>query len=101
GQELGFIGTSLVLLLFAVFTYKGTLIALRQKEYLAKILTIGLTYLISIQAIINIGVASGCLPTKGLSLPFVSFGGSSMLCNMFSVGIILNISRYKGRRKKM
>lgn len=93
GQELGFIGTTAVLVLFVIFAWRGISISLKQKDYLAKILAAGLTFLISIQAIINIGVVTGCLPTKGLSLPFVSFGGSSMMFNMFAVGIILNISK--------
>lgn len=93
GQELGFLGTTGVLLLFILFTWRGIKIALNQNEYLGKVMAAGLTFLISIQAIINIGVVTGCLPTKGLALPFVSFGGSSLLFNMFAVGIILNISK--------
>ncbi len=93
GQELGLLGTVGVLLLFILFTWRGIKIALKQKEYLGKVMAAGLTFLISIQAIVNIGVVTGSLPTKGLSLPFVSFGGSSLLFNMFAVGVILNISK--------
>jgi cell division protein FtsW len=93
GQELGFIGTMGVLTLFAVFTFRGIRIALRHGDYLGKVMAGGLTFLISIQTIINIAVVSGCVPTKGLPLPFVSFGGSSLFFNMFAVGIILNISK--------
>jgi cell division protein FtsW len=93
GQELGFIGTMSVVLLFILFTWRGIKIAITQNDYLGKMLAAGLTFLISFQAIINIGVVSGCLPTKGLSLPFLSFGGSSLLFNMFAVGVILNISK--------
>jgi len=93
GQELGFLGTLGVLLLFALFTWRGMRIALKHREYLGRIMAAGITFLISIQVIINIGVVTGCLPTKGLSLPFVSFGGSSLFFNMFAVGVLLNISR--------
>ncbi len=99
GQELGFIGTITILLLFVIFTWRGIMVSLGQNEYLGKIMAAGLTFLISIQAIFNVGVVTGCLPTKGLSLPFVSFGGSSLLFNMFAVGIILNISRNKTLKK--
>ncbi|MFC2048845.1 putative lipid II flippase FtsW [Elusimicrobiota bacterium] len=93
GQELGFIGTISILVLFMLLTWRGIRIGLRHKEYLGKIMAAGLTFLISIQAMLNIGVVVGCLPTKGLALPFVGFGGSSLIFNMFAVGIILNISR--------
>ena len=102
GQELGFIGTSGIILLFLVFTWRGIKIALKQDDYLAKIMAAGITFLISIQAIINIAVVTGCLPTKGLPLPFVSFGGSSLFFNMFAVGILLNISKgVKSRQKRV
>jgi cell division protein FtsW len=95
GQELGFLGTAGIILLFIIFTWRGVKIALKHEKYLGKIMAAGLTFLISVQAIINIGVVTGCLPTKGMSLPFVSFGGTSLLFNLFAVGIILNISRDK------
>ena len=99
GQEMGFLGSCGVLLLFVVFTWRGVKIALSRKDYLGRIMAAGLTFLISVQALINIGVVAGCLPTKGLSLPFVSFGGSSLLFNMFAVGIILNISKSSSRNR--
>lgn len=92
GQELGFAGTIGILLLFILFTWRGIRIALKQNEYLGSIMAVGLTFLISIQAVLNIGVVTGCFPTKGLTLPFVGFGGSSLFFNMFAVGIILNVS---------
>ena len=91
GQELGFIGTMLVLWLFVIFTWRGMRIALKHKEYLGRVMAAGITFLISIQVIINIGVVTGCLPTKGLPLPFVSYGGSSLLAILISMGLILSI----------
>ncbi|MFW6134543.1 MAG: putative lipid II flippase FtsW [Elusimicrobiota bacterium] len=93
GQEMGLIGTLGVLVMFLLFTWRGVKISLQSKEYLAKIMAAGITFLISAQALINIGVVTGCLPTTGLSLPFISFGGSSLFFNMLAVGIILNISQ--------
>ncbi len=100
GQELGFIGTMGVLFLFAVFSWRGIRTAFKSDNYLAYMMAGGLTLLISISAIINIGVVTGCLPTKGLPLPFVSFGGSSLIFNMFAAGIILNISKEITSSKK-
>jgi cell division protein FtsW len=93
GQELGYIGAVAVLVLFVIFMWRGIVISIYHKEYLGRIMAAGLTFLISVQAVINIAVVTGCLPTKGLSLPFVSFGGSSLLFNMLAVGILLNISK--------
>ncbi len=93
GQELGFVGTAGVLLLFMVFAWRGMRIAFRHGDYLARVMASGLTFLITFQAVINMGVVTGILPTKGLSLPFISFGGTSLFVNMLAVGIILNISR--------
>ncbi len=93
GQELGLVGTLFILILFGIFAWRGGAIALKNDDYLGKLMVGGLTILIVLQAIINIGVVTGCLPTKGLSLPFVSFGGSSLVFNMLAVGIILNISK--------
>ncbi|MEA3506348.1 MAG: putative lipid II flippase FtsW [Elusimicrobiota bacterium] len=93
GQELGFIGTMVTLILFAIFTYRGLKIAINHKELVGKLAAAGLVFLISIQAVFNMGVVTGCLPTKGLPLPYISFGGTSLIFNMFALGIILNISR--------
>jgi len=98
GQELGFIGTLSILLLFLIFMWRGLRISLKHNDYLAQVMSAGLTILIAFQAMVNIGVVTGCLPTKGLSLPFVSFGGSSLFFNMFAVGILLNISESVKKR---
>jgi cell division protein FtsW len=91
-EELGFLGVILVLALFTLVVYRGLLISLRAPDAFGSYLALGLTVLISLPACINMGVVSGILPTKGLSLPFLSYGGSSLLVNLLSVGILLNIS---------
>lgn len=93
GEELGFIGGMTVIFLFLIILWRGTRIALRTDEPFGRYLAIGITLMIGIQALINLGVVTGLLPTKGIPLPFVSFGGSSLLINMVSLGILLNISK--------
>lgn len=91
-EELGFLGVSLVLALFCLLVYRGILLSLRAPDAFGSYLALGLTLLIGLQAGINLGVITGVLPTKGLSLPFLSYGGSNLLVNLLAVGILLNIS---------
>ncbi len=93
GEELGLIGTLLVIVLFLLFTFFGIRVCLRSRDYFGRNLAAGLTAMISIPAIINTGVVTGLLPVTGLTLPFISSGGSSLLISMSSVGVLLNISR--------
>ncbi len=92
-EEMGFLGVFLVMALFAVLVYRGIILGLRAPDAFGSYLALGLTLLIGLQAVINMGVVSGILPTKGLSLPFLSYGGSSLLANLLAVGILLNISK--------
>ncbi len=94
GEELGLFGALLILILFCIFIWRGFRIAQRVKDPFACYLALGITCLIGYQALINICVAIGLLPTKGLPLPFVSFGGSSLIVNALAVGMLLNISRF-------
>ena len=93
GEELGLIGTILIVILFLLFAFFGIRICLKTKDYYGRVLAAGLTSLITVPAIINISVVIGLIPVTGLTLPFISFGGSSLLLSMVSVGILLNISR--------
>ncbi|GIW55263.1 MAG: putative lipid II flippase FtsW [Nitrospiraceae bacterium] len=93
GEELGLVGTSAIMLLFAIFLLKGFQIAGRARMPFGRHLGTGITLLVGIQALINAGVATGLLPTKGLTLPFVSYGGSSLVVNLVGVGLLLSISR--------
>jgi cell division protein FtsW len=91
-EELGFIGVLIVMGLFAVLVYRGITLSLRARDLFGSYLALGLITLIGLQAALNIGVVSGLFPTKGMSLPFFSYGGSSLLVNMIAIGILLNIS---------
>jgi len=93
GEELGFIGATAVVVLFAVLVWRGFRIAQRCREPFRRYLAFGVTLGIAVQALINMGVVMGMLPTKGLALPFVSMGGSSLVMNLMMVGILLNLSR--------
>lgn len=93
GEELGFIGASSVVVLFMVFIFSGMVIVFRSKRVFSQLLALGLVTLIGFEAVINIGVSIGALPTKGLSLPFISYGGSALLANMAALGLLVNISR--------
>jgi cell division protein FtsW len=93
GEELGLIGTILIVVLFLLFAFFGIRICLKTNDYYGRVLAVGLTSLITVPAIINIAVVIGLIPVTGLTLPFISFGGSSLLLSMVSVGILLNISR--------
>jgi cell division protein FtsW len=92
-EELGFMGISLVIILFLLLLWRGLRIAFQARDLFGTYLAVGITVLFGLQAAINLSVISGMLPTKGLTLPFVSYGGSSLLCSMFAIGIMLNISR--------
>jgi cell division protein FtsW len=93
GEELGFIGASVVIALFVIIAWRGWRICRNSTNYFGSLTALGITLLIAYQAIFNISVSCGLAPTKGLALPFVSFGGSSLLFNMAAIGVLLNISR--------
>jgi cell division protein FtsW len=93
GEELGLVGTATIILLFALFAVRGFQIAARARMPFGRYLGMGITLLIGIQALVNACVVTGLLPTKGLTLPFVSYGGSSLVISLIGVGILLNISR--------
>ncbi|MBX3328951.1 MAG: putative lipid II flippase FtsW [Nitrospira sp.] len=93
GEELGLVGTGIIVLSFALFVTRGFQISTRARIPFGRYLGIGITTLIGIQAMVNACVATGLLPTKGLTLPFVSYGGSSLVISLIGVGILLNISR--------
>jgi cell division protein FtsW len=98
GEELGLLGAVLVLILFAVFAWRGLTIARHAADPFGRYLALGLTLMVVFQALVNMGVAVGVLPNKGLPLPFVSYGGSSLLVNLLAVGVLVNISRARPGR---
>jgi len=93
GEELGLAATILVVLLFSGFLACGAVISFQAPDLFGRLMGVGFTLMTSVQAAINIGVVTGCLPTKGLALPFISYGGSSLIVSMMCVGVLLNIAR--------
>jgi cell division protein FtsW len=94
GEELGFIGAAFVILLFILFIWRGFRVAVTSPDSFGTLLAAGIVAGIAVQVIINIGVVTSTLPITGITLPFISFGGSSLVFSLASVGILLNISRY-------
>jgi cell division protein FtsW len=93
-EELGLVGATVLLACFGVVTWRGLRTALRAPDRFGAFLAIGLTTMIAFQAFFNISVVLGLLPTKGIPLPFVSYGGSSLLINLVGMGILLNVSQH-------
>ena len=94
GEELGFVGAAAIVALFVVLIWRGLRIGLRAPDAFSGYLALGITVLIATQTLVNLGVVTGLLPTKGLPLPFISFGGSALLITMLSTGLLLNISQH-------
>ncbi len=97
-EELGFIGCLLVIGLFWTFVHRGFLIASRCPDMYGKLLAVGITFSIGFQAFLNMSVASSLLPATGVTLPFISYGGSSLMVSMWMVGILLNISKKRVKK---
>ena len=93
-EELGLIGATAVLICFCVITWRGLRVASNAPDTFGAFLALGLTTMISVQALVNISVVLGLLPTKGIPLPFVSAGGSSLIINLLGMGVLLNVSRH-------
>ncbi len=93
GEELGFIGLSLLIVAFSIIFVRGMRVAFRASDEYGVYLAVGITMFIGMQAFTNLAVVMGMLPTKGLALPFMSYGGSSLLVNSAAVGVLLNVSR--------
>ncbi|HHB1872281.1 TPA: stage V sporulation protein E [Bacillus cereus] len=93
-EELGFIGGSFVLLLFSLLLWRGIRIALGAPDLYGTFLAVGIVAMIAIQVMINVGVVTGLMPVTGITLPFLSYGGSSLTLMLMAVGVLLNISRH-------
>jgi cell division protein FtsW len=94
GEELGFVGGVAIVALFAVLIWRGLRIGLRAPDAFGSYLALGITVLLATQTLVNLGVVTGLLPTKGLPLPFISYGGSALLMTMLATGVLLNISQH-------
>jgi cell division protein FtsW len=104
GEELGFVGVALVLALFGVILWRGVLAASRAREPFGSYLAFGITICFALQVLVNVGVVLGLLPAKGLTLPLVSYGGTSLIMSLFLAGVLLNVAtgeppRAHGRRE--
>ncbi|MEJ2639761.1 MAG: putative lipid II flippase FtsW [Desulfosarcinaceae bacterium] len=97
GEELGLVGVWFIIALYAVLFWRGVRIARTCEDPFGALLAIGITISIGLQVVINMGVTLGLLPTKGLTLPFLSYGGTSLLLNMGAIGILMNIAMTKRR----
>lgn len=95
GEELGLIGCTFVVTLFILFVWRGIVTAVKAKDTYGTLLATGITSVIAVQALINIAVVTGSIPVTGVPLPFISYGGSSLVLNMTAMGVLLNISRQK------
>ena len=98
-EELGFIGAVAVIALFMLFVYRGIVIAMRAPDTFSSLLVTGIVGKVAIQAILNIAVVTGSIPNTGISLPFFSYGGTSLCILMAEMGVVLSISRYSKQRK--
>lgn len=99
-EELGWFGAAIVVTLFIVLIWRGIYIAIRNsKEPFAMLLATGITSMIAIQVIINIAVVTNTIPNTGIPLPFISYGGTSLVMMLASMGLLMNISRYHGKEK--
>jgi cell division protein FtsW len=98
GEELGFIGVALVLLLFALLVWRGLRAALGARDVFGSYLAFGITLLFGVQLLFNVGVVLGIVPNKGITLPLVSYGGSSLVLTMFLIGLVFNVGRRPLRR---
>lgn len=93
GEELGFIGTASIVVLFTLFVWQGMKIAFKAPGMFERLVSLGVISLIAIETIINVGVTAGALPTKGLPLPFISYGGSGLIFHLLAIGLLLNIGK--------
>lgn len=93
GEELGFIGTASIIMLFGIFVWQGMKIVFKAAGTFERLMGLGIVSLVGFEAIINIGVTAGALPTKGLPLPFISYGGSGLIFHLMAVGILFNIAK--------
>ena len=94
GEELGLIGATLTLVAFVVIAWRGLRVAGRAPDQFGAFLALGLTGMVAVQAFVNLSVVLGLMPTKGIPLPFVSAGGSSLAISLFAAGVLLNVSKH-------
>jgi cell division protein FtsW len=99
-EEFGFIGSVILISMFIVVVWRGFVIARDAKDVFGKLLAAGIISFLGIQIIINLGAMTASLPLTGVPLPFISYGGSALIVDLCSIGILLNISKHEGKKKK-
>jgi cell division protein FtsW len=92
-EELGLVGAVIIVMLFAIFLWRGIRTAMRTQDMFGRFLAVGISSMVVVQAFINVSVVLGLMPTKGIPLPFISYGGSSLFVTLACVGILLNVSK--------
>ena len=92
GEELGFIGVIVIAAMFFLLVQRSIRVALQAEDDFGRFLAFGIAMLLGVEGFVNMGVVTGLLPTKGLALPFISYGGSSLIITLFAVGVLLNVS---------
>ncbi|MDD2220349.1 MAG: putative lipid II flippase FtsW [Clostridia bacterium] len=97
-EELGFLGGLIVIALFAIFVWRGLVVAVKCEDTFGAMVALGITTMIGLQAFLNLGVATGLVPVTGITLPFVSYGGTSLVMSLTSVGLLLDISSKTGEK---
>ncbi len=93
-EELGFVGASLLLILYCILFWRGTKIAINAKDMFGTLIATGVTIMLAVQTIINVSVTTNTIPNTGIALPFVSYGGTSILFLLLMMGVVLSVSRY-------
>lgn len=101
GEELGLIGCVCIIMLFIVFIWRGIQVAMKARDTYGTLLAVGITSVIAVQCLINIAVVTGSMPVTGVPLPFISYGGTSLVINMVAMGILLNISRQTEKKSEL
>ena len=99
GEEYGFWGAAIVIILFGIFVFRGLKLAKNMQDDFGRYLAFGITVIIGLNAVINMMVATGIIPTTGQTLPFISYGGTSIIFNSIAIGLLLNISTYREQPK--
>ena len=99
GEELGFIGCAVALILFAIFIWRGILIAMKAPDMFGSLIAVGITALVGIQVIINTAVVTSSMPATGMPLPFFSYGGTALFILLCAMGVLLNISRASAKQQ--
>ena len=99
-EELGFVGCTVVIILFGLLIWRGILAAIKAPDSFGSLLATGIISLVGLQAIMNIAVVTSSMPNTGISLPFFSYGGTALLILLFSMGIVLNVSRASSKVQK-